>query len=69
MQNIYTDTDIAEAQSNYDASKIALEMSNATYYRFKEHFDYSRQLLEEARMGFEKGLEVSATNIMWNTRF
>ena len=60
MQKIYTDTDIAEAQSNYDASKTALDTSNTTYYRLKEHFEYSRRLLEEARVDFEKGLKVSA---------
>ena len=64
MQDIYTGTDISEAQSKYAASKTALETSNATYNRFKKHFDDSRQLLEEARVRFEEGLkvEVSARN-------
>ena len=60
MQKIYKNTDITQAQSNYDASKIALEMSNATYYRLKENFGYSRRLLKEARLGFERSLEVSS---------
>ena len=60
MQKIYTNTDITQAQSNYDASKMALEMSNATYYRLMKNFDYSRRLLKEARLGFERSLEVSS---------
>ena len=59
MQKIYTDTDIAEAQSNYDASKTAMDTSNTTYYHLKEHFEYSRRQMEEARVTFEKGLKVS----------
>ena len=66
MQKIYTDTDIAEAQSNYDASKTAMDTSNTTYYRLKEHFEYSRRLLEEARVDFEKGLKVRAKILLRN---
>ena len=59
MQKIYTDTDIAEARANYDASRTALDTSNTTYHRLKEHFNYSRTVLDEAKVRFEKGLKVS----------
>ena len=63
MQKIYSDTAIAEAESEYDSAKTALTRSNTTYHRYKQHFSYSREQLEESRLVFNKGNVVFVISI------
>ena len=57
LQNIYSDTNIMEADTAYDATLDALSRSNATYRRFRSDYEQSREDLEKAREVFEDALE------------
>ena len=57
LHKIYSETDILEAETAHEAAVDAVARSNATYARFKSEYELSRQGVEDARGGFEAGLE------------
>ena len=57
MHDIYSETNILEASTQFEAATDAVERSNATYHRFRKDYNESRDALEEAKKGFEAGLE------------
>ena len=57
MHDIYSKTNILEANTTFEAAVDAVERSNGTYHHFRLDYNESRELLEEARVRFEDGLQ------------
>ena len=57
MHDIYSETNILEASTGFEAAITAVDHSNATYHRFRMYYNDSREELERARVGFEDGLQ------------
>ncbi len=56
MHNIYSDTDLKEAEDSFETTIKNIHAANASYTRIRVEYEHARDQLEIARKVFEEGI-------------